>query len=97
MIMLPKHVRIRKVTHVFVDKEDNEIGRKTVDVPADYAWKVIDLKTREERFVNADDEPTDPVLTCCIFGQGKDEIYRVSIERLGMDGETFWGPKEFGR
>ena len=90
--MLPKNVRTR--IQINYDIDGKEISRDTV--PATHAWKIIDLETKEERFVSSDDQLTDPVLACCIFGQGEGD-YKVSIEKLGIDGKTRWGPKEFGR
>jgi hypothetical protein len=92
--MLPEAVRTRRVALVTLDADGNELSRRTVDVPADYAWRVVDMTTGAVRDVNADDERTDVILRRLFHGRREGERKTHTLEKIGAAGETRYGPKD---
>ena len=85
--MLPESVRTR--VQIQRDDDGNEIGRGTT--PADYAYKLTHLRTREVAWASEDDIRTHSILSR-MFGRAEDQTPTHELEKIGKDGETHYGP-----
>ena len=71
-----------------------EVSRETVDEPADYAWRLVHLRTGAETWVNEDDVRRDAITRRIFQGRPEGEPATHTIEKVGADGETRYGPAD---